>query len=683
MSRSRKRGRTESKQSLSGPGAPLPQRPLPASRHRSVLIGAALVALAILAVYCNSLLAPFIFDDRGAVRDNSSIRRLWAIGSVLWPPAGGTGLRNRPVVNLSLAINYALGGQRVFAYHLFNLGVHIVAALTLLGAVRRTLLLPRFADRFGARATWHATAVALFWGLHPLNTEAVTYTIQRCESMAAMFYLLTLYCCIRGYGSARPNRWFAAAIGSCFLGIGCKETVVTAPFVILLYDRVFVARSWKETLRRRWGLYGGLAATWLLLGVLMARYWGTQESAVGYGWGITLAEYARTQLWAVCRYLRLALWPSGLVFDYGIWVARAPGEIVPCAIVVTLLVIATVAAYVRWPWVGYLGTCFLAILAPTSSVVPLVTQPVAERRMYLPLAAVIALVVFVAGAAGKHLLDRMALPDPVRRRRAMTLAVAAMACVAAALGCLTVLRNRDYRSELALWDDTVRKRPANPRAYLGRGGAYGELGAWDKKIADCSEALRLDPEYVEAYIDRAGAFDAKGYSLRALEDYSRAIVLRPRLAITYNNRGLVYSHAGDYARAAEDFAKAVELRPDYAEAFNNRGQMYGRAGDYDRAAQDLAKAIELNPALAEAYNNRGLMFANRGDFDPAVRDFSKAIELKPDYTSAYNSRALAFCKLKEYDKAWADVKTLEKLGIKITPEFLKLFPPGWAAQPKK
>jgi len=137
MSRSRKRGRTESKQSLSGPGAPLPQRPLPVSRDRSVLIGAALVALAILTAYCNSLSGPFIFDDPNTITNNSSIRHLWAIGSVLSPPTGSGGLRSRPVINLSLAINYALGGEQVFGYHLFNVGVHIIAALTLLGAVRR------------------------------------------------------------------------------------------------------------------------------------------------------------------------------------------------------------------------------------------------------------------------------------------------------------------------------------------------------------------------------------------------------------------------------------------------------------------------------------------------------------------------------------------------------------------
>jgi tetratricopeptide (TPR) repeat protein len=638
--------------------------------------------LAILAAYSNSLSGPFIFDDRNSIYDNPTIRHLWAIGSVLSPPGGGIAVQNRPVVNLSLAINYALGGEQVLGYHLFNLAVHIIAALTLLGAVRRTLRLPAFADRFGSSATWYGTAVALLWGLHPLATEAVTYTIQRTESMFSMFYLLTLYCAIRGYGAARAQGWFAAAIGSCLLGMGCKEPMVSAPLLVLLYDRLFVTRSWKEVFQRHWGLYLGLAATWILPGLPMTLGSGSRGATAGFGAGMTWWEYARTQFWAICRYLRLAFWPTGLVVDYGTWIARASGEIVPGAIVVTLLVMATLAAYVRRPWAGYLGTWFFAILAPSSSVLPVVTETVAEKRMYLPLAAVTALVVFAGGAAGKRLVDRLAWPEPLRRRRAGALAVGVVACAAVALGVLTVLRNRDYRSELAIWEDAIRKRPANPRAYINRANAYRDLGAWDKEIADRDTVIEFRPNDADAYNDRALAYSHAGACDRAVQDFTKAIALKPDFAAAYTNRAEALNALGQYAQAIRDCDKAIELKPGFAQPYVNRGNAYGAMGDRVRALADYSRAIELQPDLSSAYNNRGAMYLLAGAYDRAVRDFTKAIELKPDYVNAYRNRASAYYNLKDYEKAWADVKALETLGAKPPPQLLKLLTQARAAQPK-
>jgi len=572
----------------SGPraGTPASQDQAAAPRDWRVLLGGALVVLAIFAAYSNSLFSPFIFDDSHTIRDNPTIRRLWPIGPVLWPPLG-VGLSSRPVVSLSLAVNYALGGLDVFGYHAFNLGVHIAVALALLGIVRRTLRLPAFAGRFGTSAAWYATAVALLWGLHPLNTEAVACTIQRSETMFSMFYLLTLYCCLRGHDAAGAKGWYAAAVGSCLLGMGCKEAMATAPVMVLLYDRVFVARSWKELLRRRWGLYAGLAATWILLLLLMARYWGVKGTGAGFGWGTTWWEYARTQFWAIAHYLRLAFWPTGLVVDYGNWFARAPGEIIPGAIVVAVLIAATLAAYFRQPWAGYLGTWFFAILAPSSSIVPLLGQTVAERRMYLPLAAVVALVVFLGGAAGKRLLDRTAWTEPMRRRRAGTITVAGAACLALVLGSLTFLRNRVYRSDLAIWEDAIRKRPQNPRAYFNRGCVYGDLGMRDKEMGDYDRAIALAPDCAEYYDKRGNAYVAKGDLDRALADYSKAVELKPDYAEAYNNRGAAYSHAGADDRAVADFTKALSLQPDSVVAYNNRAFAYCNLRDYEKARADV------------------------------------------------------------------------------------------------
>ncbi len=602
---------------LQPPSAPKPRSSVPSPYQP--FAAAALVAVAICIAYSNSLSGQFIFDDLHSISYNPTIRRLSRLDLVFSPPGEGVAVQNRPVVNLTLAINYALDGLRPTGYHLFNLAIHIVSALALLGIIRRTLLLPKFADRFGPHALAYAVPVALLWALHPLNTEAVTYIIQRTESLFSMFYLLTLYFCIRGHGSEDRRRrwqWYAAAIASCLAGMGSKEAMVTAPVMMLLYDRVFVADSWKDVFRRRWGLYAGLAATWLLL----ARASGARGGAAGFGFGMTWWEYARTQFWAICRYLRLTFWPAGFVLNYGAWIARTPGEIVPYAVVVAALAGGTLAAYFRWPWVGFLGTWFFVVLAPSSSIVPLVTQTVAEKRMYLPLAAVVTLVVFTAAAMGRRLLRRAPLPETVRRRRGRAWAISATAPLSLVLGMLTLFRNHDYRSPLAIWDDTIRKRPDSAGAYLSRASAYENLGEWDLEIADCNKALELLPNYADAYLNRGNAYLGKGDLDRAIADFTRAIELRPNDAQAYVNRGNAYADKGDNEAALADYSKALEINPLLAEAFNNRGLIYGQAGDLARALEEYSRALAINPDHIEAHANRAVLYIAAGEFALAQAD---------------------------------------------------------------
>src|SRR5262245_43870590 len=211
---------------------------------RSPLWIAALI-VAVVATYANSFWGIFLLDDTRAIVENSRIQELWPLGPILSGP--------RPVVDLSLAVNYAISGVRPWSYHAVNLLIHLFATLTLFGLVRRTVLRIN-SERLKVGATPIAFATAILWAIHPLQTQAVTYVIQRSESMMAMFYLLTLYCFARG---AIENRreWYAAAVVACALGMGSKAVMITAPVVVLLYDRAFVASRWREIWEHRWGVH--------------------------------------------------------------------------------------------------------------------------------------------------------------------------------------------------------------------------------------------------------------------------------------------------------------------------------------------------------------------------------------------------------------------------------------------
>ena len=226
----------------------------------------------VLAGYANSLRCPFVFDDRHDIIDNPTIRRLWPPGDLfLVRSENAAALQTRPVVNLSFALDYAVGGLNTLPYHVTNLAVHILAALALFGIVRRTLLLPRFRDRFGRAAAALALAAALLWAVHPLQTESVTYITQRYESMMGLFYLVAVYGLIRCGDSTHPYAWGAVTVAATLLALGSKEVAISLPIVILLYDRVLLAGAFSETWRRRWGLYFALLATWAAFAVLQLR----------------------------------------------------------------------------------------------------------------------------------------------------------------------------------------------------------------------------------------------------------------------------------------------------------------------------------------------------------------------------------------------------------------------------
>ncbi len=162
------------------------------------MLAAGLIVLATAAAFSSSFAGSFVFDDPAAIVENPTIRHLWPIWPTLCPPRHGETVTGRPLLNLSLAINFAISGDKVWSYHAANLAIHILAALLLFGVLRQTFLLPVMRDRWGAAALPLASVIALLWAVHPLQTESVTYTVQRAESLVALFYLLTLYCFIRG-----------------------------------------------------------------------------------------------------------------------------------------------------------------------------------------------------------------------------------------------------------------------------------------------------------------------------------------------------------------------------------------------------------------------------------------------------------------------------------------------------
>lgn len=591
----------------------------------------ALVVAGLLA-YANSLSGPFVFDDRPAILANPSLEHL---ATALSPPRDGGTVAGRPLVNLSLALNRRLGGTEVTGYHVFNLLIHLAAGLALFGVIRRTAVAvsaPRCEGR--SLATGGATSLAftatLLWIVHPLCTAAVTYTVQRAEAMMALCLLLTLYGFARAAGcrgtadtEIRHRRmWYTVSAAACLAGMACKETMAAAPIVILLYDRTFFAGSCGRAWRERKGYYSALAASWLLLAWLVGAN-ASRAGTVGFGGRIGWTDYAVTQLDAVAQYAKLAVWPSPLIFDYGTATYSRLIEVGPQAVFVLLVVAACLAGACRRTAAGLAGITALLVLAPSSSVVPIQTQTVAEHRMYLPLAAACVVLALVLRAR----LPRSALAVSV--------------VLALPLACATHLRNRDYVTDVALWSDTVRKRPDNARAHNHLANALVQAGRVPEAITHYLRALALEPGAAEVHSNLGSALTAAGRAGEALPHLEAAVRLNPASGAAHLNLANALTRADRPTDAVSHFAEAERTLTLDAAAHYNFGVALARTRQLAPAIEHFRATLRADPSHVGARVNLANALLVTGRTAEAIVEYETALALRPGDPQITANLALA------------------------------------------
>jgi tetratricopeptide (TPR) repeat protein len=593
--------------------------------------------LAGLAAYHGGFGGPFVFDDVGSIVENPTIRHLGP--GALRPPPGGLTVSGRPLLNLSLAFNYAIGGPAVGSYHALNLAIHLLAGLTLLGIVRRALRPRPEADALGF-------AVALLWTLHPLQTEAVLYVVQRAESLMGLCYLLTLYGFIRATepGASAPRRWFAVSWLACLAGMATKEVMVSAPVLVLLYDRAFVAGSFRAAWRRRRGFYLALAGTWILLAALVAGTGGNRGGTSGFGIGVGWVAYWLTQGRALPRYVALVFWPHPLVFDYEpFWITRWT-EVIPGGALVLGGGALTIWALWRRPRLGFLGAWFFAILAPTS-LLPGGIQMIAEHRMYLPLAAVLTGVV-------------LALWRGLGPRAGLVLCLAA----AVAAGVATARRTEVYRSALALWGDTAARRPGNAFAQNNLGRALFAAGRVDEAAARYAAALQADPTDALAHYNLANILSDRGRLPEAIGEYRRALALNPGLFEAHNNLGLALARADRMPEAIAEYEATLRLQPDSFEAQANLADLLAQSGQFAASLGHYRAALRLQPGNAGAHENLGLALAQTDQVPAAIAEFQAAVRLAPGDPELHANLGLALQHAGRTAEAQAEFAAAARLG---------------------
>jgi protein O-mannosyl-transferase len=664
-------------------GTPLrpPAASEPHPSRAAIILACAGLVLAAITAYANSFSGSFVFDDLLSIPQNPTIRHF---ATALAPPGGGATVTNRPVLNLSFALNYALSGTRVWSYHALNLLIHALAGLALFGIVRRTLAGMGPGRGKEQTATLAAFFVALLWLVHPLQTESVTYIVQRAESLMGLFYLLTLYCFIRGADAMQRGRgslgWFALAVVSCLLGVGTKEVIVSAPVIVLLYDRTFLAGSFREAWRRRAWAHLSLAATWLpLAGSVL--HGADRGGSAGFGATPRFWAHFATQFQAVAHYLWLSVWPHPLILDYGAQLPASAWEVAPYAVVVAALVAATAWALVRRPVLGFLGAWFFAILAPTS-LLALVRQTLAEHRMYLALAPVMVLLV-------------LALHAWLGRRIWRVAVAAAAVCFAG----LTLARNADYRSNATMLRDTVAKRPGNAAAQNNMGNLLAHSNQAEAALARYEEALRLEPDYADAHYNEGNALKMLGRMPEAIAHYEQAVGIAPNFAEAHRALGVALcltgrqpegiAHleravqidpsqpefhrdlgnalraAGRLAESLTQYGEALRLAPDSAQAHCDLGNAMREAGRLPEAIEQYEEAVRIDPAQPSMQNDLGIVEVMDGQAQEAIPHFESALRLDPSLAQVHLNLAAALTLVGRNDEAAAHTEAARRLGASI------------------
>jgi tetratricopeptide (TPR) repeat protein len=612
-------------------------------------IAAAVLAIVIGAVYGRALDVPFILDDDSTIFGNKSIVSLWPlIGTSAHPgplrPPAPLPTAGRPLVNLTFAINYSISPTSPIGYHAVNVLIHFASSLLLFALMKRTLQLSYFTGRFDASAGWLALATSLIWALHPLQTEAVVYATQRTELMMAFFYLATLYCSLRYWFAApqsnRRRTWLALAILSSLAGMASKEVMVTAPIMVLLFDRTFVAGSFTTAIRRSWPLYVGLAATWLLLVALNIN--APRGDTAGFYDGPSLATWWLTQSQVLLMYFKLVVWPRPLFIHYHLPYLETIGESWMYLAPIALMGIVTLVVLWQNKPLGFLGTWIFAILAPTT-VVPIVTEIAAERRMYLPLAALAALFVVGAYVLAQSLWRRFSgdRQPIVASTRPEILFVSAAIGVALVLGLLSARRANAYHDDIGLWRDVIASQPTSAMAHFNLGRLLNKAGRSSEAVVEFETTAKLDPGKAIVFNEIGLILTNAGRLPEAIDAFRTATKLQPNSSASLNNLGHTLTRAGRPAEAIECLRHAIQIHPDYAEAHNNLGIAYGNVGNIPQAIEEFQRALEQNKNYAGAHNNLGLAFNQLGDKSKAIEQLEVGLQLNPNDANAhYNLAAI-------------------------------------------
>jgi Flp pilus assembly protein TadD len=625
------------------------------------------LALAFVA-YLPALRVGWVLDDTWNIVSNPALH---------WTEISAEGFRQvreqtlnsgRDAANLSFALNHLVGGLDPFGFHLVNVLIHLLVGTALLWLAWEYLQSVPVADLPSRRAWMAAVVPAALFLVHPLNTQAVTYVVQRMASLAALFCVLSLAAYLRGRREPRAGRavaWFVVAALAWALALGSKENAAALPLVVLVWEWCFRRAQWVDRWRRaaplaKVGVAAVVSVSVVGVGRVVWRYVGGPAR-----WLETLPardfsplERVLTQARVNLTYLGQLVWPApgSLNLDHDVVVSRGLLDPITTLPAVLFWVVAVGGAVVlarRKPLLGFPLLAYVGFHLVEAG--PLNLELMHEHRMYLPMT--------MLALFGTATLVTVRVP-----RWRMVLAGAGT--VATALGVLTFTRNALWADPIAFHRDIAEKSPKKARAHGLLASALLEADRPLDAIAPAERAVELEPDY-KALMTLGDVYLAAERFVDAEARYRQAVELAPRAFEAEYRIGLVLEQVGDTAAAYEHFTRigvefgmagaafeaiyplerAVRLRPGSSEAHNHLGNAYALAGRADKALAEYRRAVELDGRNAEALYNLARTEERAGNSAAALEHYRRFLEVAPP--SLARPRAQAAARIRELGSALA------------------------------
>jgi tetratricopeptide (TPR) repeat protein len=609
---------------------------------------------------------PFQFDDIENIATSPEIKSF-----------GSSIKRSRYIGDLTFSLNYWLNGLDVTGYHIVNIIIHILNSLLLYSLVTLFFRTPALESlSFKDKSRYFSLSAALLFACHPIQTQAVTYIVQRFTSLATFFYLLSLvsYLLFRLKTSVLVRiASYALAIVSAILAMKTKEFSFTLPFAIALCEFIFFRGSYIKRIANLAPLLVTLLiipVTLLTLGVSPAELLQAVGKVTRLQTDIPRTEYLFTQSRVIVTYIRLLFLPLSQNVDYDYPLYTSPIEHEVLTSFLFLLSIFATGAYCLYRLarknpagrlISFGIFCFFLTLSVESSFIPIV-DVIFEHRLYLSSVGI-----FISLPVGIYLLadDRM--------RKSFVYIVGITIIL---LSSATFARNSVWQSKITLWKDVAMKSPQKARVHNNLGDAYhsngfldkaieqyeitirlspnhvlahknlssiyAEKGLMDKSKEYFNAILRINPEYEDAYIEMGNAYKEKGVLNKAIEYYRMAVDLKPDYAGAQYNLGLSYYENNQYKEAERHLLKASSLDPSISEVYHVLGNIYKSTGLNEKAVEHYEKALRLNPDNADVHYSLGIIFGPQGKLDLAIQHFEAAIELNPDMPGAHQNLGNAY-----------------------------------------
>jgi tetratricopeptide (TPR) repeat protein len=588
------------------------------SHCREVVFAVVVLAIAILSIYSNSLDCSWHFDDEPNIIENPNVHlkdlSFNSINRALRSDPRNPHSLYRPVACLTLALNYYFGGLKVFGYHLVNTSIHLVAAVFLFLFIYHTLNVPLLRARYGPNAFFIALLSTFFWAINPIQTQAVTYIVQRMASMAAMFYIMAMYFYLKGRTSLRgpliKASWYFACLLCGVLAFGSKENAAMLPISILLFDLFLIQGVTKANAARSGILFLALIFIPIGLGLILkgtSIFSPKTLTSLFEHREFTMLERLLTEPRIIMRYIFLLFYPMPTWLSLNYDIIPSQGLLQPPTTLLSILGMffilgLAVAISKKRPLISFCILFYFINHVIESSIFPL--ELIFEHRNYLPsMLFFVPVSIFLAWG-----INNLSSKKVIR-----VMIIGFIVLVLIAYGHSTFIRNFTWKTEESLWLDAVDKSPNSARAHHNLGRYYDNTHQSEKAIAQYNISLKL----------KRGTHG----EIRHLTHY---------------NLALVYMKMNELDKAEQQFVKAIEIFPKFSDAYNNLSIVKAKEGKYDDAYRYLIRALTYDKKSFEAHNNLGYILIKKKQIDDAIIEFRKALELKKDFSMARYNLGIAY-----------------------------------------